>query len=88
MMHLAFLSSMCTLSVFASLTKAFQLASSVQVVDKTVSSGTHSLAAKSTSSAYSHYSGMFRVEISGSGLDLFMPDSNQSRSKLALKEHK
>ena len=62
---------MCTLSVFASLTKEFQLASLVQVVDKTVSSGTHASAAKSTSSVYSNYSGMFWVEISGSGLDVF-----------------
>ena len=59
---------MWTLSIFASLTKIFQLASSVHAVDKTASSSSRSSSAKSTSSAYSHSSGMPRVEMSGLGL--------------------
>ena len=59
---------MWTLSVFASLAKRFQLASSVHAVDKMASSGSHSLPAKSTLSEYSHSSGMPQVEIGGLGL--------------------
>ena len=60
-----FARNMWTLSVFASLTKRFQLDNSVQSVDRTASNGSRSSSVKSTSSAYSQSSGMPRVEYMG-----------------------